>query len=251
MINAVIVDDELRARETIRQILTSLCPHVKIVGEAESVESGFNVISQQKPDAVFLDMQMNDGTGFDLLKRFPTINFKFVIVTAFQEFAIRAFKFSAIDYLLKPLDPTELVSAVEKLEKTQHTEEINQNFKTFIENSQAPEGKPQKIILRSAETVDVVNIMKIVRCESQSNYTNFYLTDGTKIMVSRTLKEYDDLLSSSGFLRVHQSHLVNIQFIKTYKRFPESHITLSDNTYLPVAVRKRELVEEMLKKKRS
>ncbi len=251
MITAVIVDDELRARETIGQILTSYCPTVKIIGEADGVESGFNQITIKKPDVVFLDIQMDDGTGFDLLKKFATINFKFVIVTAFQDFAIRAFKFSAIDYLLKPIDPAELVHAVNKLKETQHIEEINQNFKTFIENSQSPEGNPQKIILRSTDSVDVVDVMKIVRCESQSNYTIFYLTGGTKIMVSRTLKEYDDLLSSSGFLRVHQSHLVNIHFIKSYKRFPESQIVLTDNSKLPVAVRKRELVEQMLKKKRS
>lgn len=251
MINAVIVDDEIRARETIRQMLKSCCPNVNITGEADSVASGFEIINKIKPDAVFLDIQMNDGTGFDLLKKFPSINFKFVVVTAFEEFAIKAFKFSAIDYLLKPVDPVDLVNAVEKLQETQLSDEINQNFKTFIENLQAPEGKPNKIILRSTDSVDVVDIEKVIRCESQSNYTNFHLADGTRILVSKTLKEYDDLLSSSGFLRVHQSHLVNIKFIKLYKRFPESHILLTNNTYIPVAVRKRELVEEMLKKRRS
>lgn len=246
MITAVIIDDESRAREAIRTMLNGFCPNINVVGEADGVETGFKQIQQLNPEAVFLDIQMPDGSGFDLLKRFPSIDFKFVIITAYQEFAVKAFKFSAIDYLLKPIDPSDLINAVDKLKETLLDEEINQRFKTFIENTQVSEGSPNKIILKTFDSVMVAETGKILRCESQNNYTLFFFTDGSKVLVSRTLKEYEELLSSSGFLRIHQSHLVNLKFIKGYKRFPESQITLSDETKLPVAIRKRELVESIL-----
>jgi len=249
MITAIIVDDEARARETIRKMLSSFCPQVSVIGEGFSVESGYSIINQLKPDAVFLDIEMPDGTGFDLLKKFPSIDFKFVFITAYQEFAVKAFKYSAIDYILKPIDPSDLVKAVEKLNEIRYSDEINQKFKTLVENAEMPEGKSNKIILKTFESVIVVHTDSIIRCESQSNYTLFYFTDSTKVLVSKTLKEYDDLLSSSGFLRVHQSHLVNLKFVKNYKRFPDSQIFLSDGTTIPVAVRKRELVEEIVKKR--
>lgn len=249
MVTAVIIDDEVRARETIQKMLNGFCPSVNIIGEANGVESGFNLINELKPEVVFLDIQMPDGTGFDLLKKFTTISFKFIIITAYQEFAVKAFKFSAIDYLLKPIDPSDLISAVGKIQETIRSEEINQKFQTFIENTQVSEGNPHKVVLKTFDSVIVVETKKIVRCESQNNYTFFYLTDNQKILVSRTLKEYDDMLSSTGFLRIHQSHLVNLKFVKNYKRFPESHIVLSDGTQIPVAIRKRELVENILKNK--
>jgi len=230
-------------------MLNGFCPQVKIVGEASSVETGYSLINELKPEVVFLDIQMPDGSGFDLLKKFPSIDFKFIIITAYQEFAVKAFKFSAIDYLLKPMDPTDLINAVERLKETLHDEEINQKFQTFIENTQSSTGNPSKIILKTFDSVMVVETNRIVRCESQNNYTFFYFSDNTKLLVSKTLKEYEELLSSSGFLRTHQSHLVNLNFVKNYKRYPESHINLTDGTKIPVAIRKRELIEDILKNK--
>lgn len=247
MITAAIIDDEDRARETILKILNGFCPHIKVIGEAHSVESGYRLITELKPEVVFLDIQMPDGTGFDLLRKFPSIDFKFVIITAYQEFAIKAFKFSAINYLLKPIDPSDFVNAVEKLQETRRSEEINQKFQTFIENTESPEKNPHKVILKTFDSVMVVETKRIIRCESQNNYTLFFFSDYSKVLVSKTLKEFDDMLSSSGFLRTHQSHLVNLNFVKSYKRYPESHIYLTDGTQIPVAIRKRELVENILK----
>lgn len=244
---AIIIDDEALARDAIFNMLKLFCPKVQVVAQAYDVESGFKAIEQYKPDVVFLDIQMPDGTGFDLLKKFSTIKFKIIFITAHQEFAIKAFKFSALDYILKPVDPSDLISAVEKLYESIHEEEVDKKFQTFIENFQDHEKLPLKIILKTLDSVVVAEVDKVVRCESDNNYTMFYFDDGSKILVSRTLKEFDDMLSPSGFFRSHQSHLVNLKFIAKYNRFPESHVVLNDGSKIPVSVRKRDLLTELLK----
>ena len=248
MTTAVIIDDEAPARDALNSMLQHFCPNVKVIGQAHNVESGYNLILSQKPEVVFLDIQMPDGTGFDLLNKFSTINFKFIIVTAYQEFALQAFRFSAIDFLLKPIDPNELIMAVEKLNETIREEEINQKFQTLIENIQPEAKAPQKIILKTFESVLVVNREEIIRCESHNNYTMFYFANKPKVLVSTTLKEFDDMLSPSGFFRTHQSHLVNLNYVQNYRRFPESVVVLMDGTTIPVSVRKRELLTTLLKK---
>jgi two-component system, LytTR family, response regulator len=248
MISAVIIDDEAPARNALSNMLNMFCPNVQVVGQAYDVESGINLIRQQKPEVVFLDIQMPDGTGFDLLKKFPVIDFKFVIVTAHQEFAIKAFKFSAIDYILKPIDPNELIVAVEKLDESLKENETNKRFEVFIDNFQDSKQEPTKVVLKTHETVVVADIEKILRCESHNNYTMFYFTDKSKILVSRTLKDFEDMLSSSGFFRSHQSHLVNLRYVEKYNRYPESHLLLNDECSIPVSVRKREIILELLKK---
>lgn len=249
MMTAVIVDDESLARESLLNMLKLFYPNVEVVGEAQNVSTGVETIKRLNPDVVFLDVQMPDGSGFDLLSHFPSINFKFVIITAYQEYAIKAFKFSAIDYILKPIDPADLINAIEKLYETIREEETNSKFQTFIENIKINEKEPQKILLKTLEELVVANVKSIIRCESHNNYTMFYFTDRPRVLVSKTLKEYEDLLSGSGFFRVHQSHLVNLSYVKKYNRFPESYISLNTNEQIPVAVRKRNVLLELLKKK--
>ncbi len=249
MITAVIIDDESRAREVIKSMICMYCPNIHIVGESDSVEGGYSIVVEKKPKLVFLDIQMPDGTGFDLLKRFDPINFKFVIITAYQEYAVRAFRFSAIDYILKPLDPAELMKATEKIEETFRYEDINQQFRTFEENINSYSEQPRKIVLKTHDSILVVDTLNIVRCESRNNCTQFTFTNQEGVIVSKTLKEFEDLLTTSGFVRTHQSHLVNLSFIKHYKRFPESHIVLHDGTQIPVSIRKRDIVTMLLKDK--
>lgn len=244
---AIIIDDEALARDVILNMLKLYCPKVQVVAQAFDVESGVATINQYKPEVVFLDIQMPDGSGFDLLKRFSTIKFKFIFITAYQEYAIKAFKFSALDYILKPVDPSDLIAAVDKLYESIQEEDVDKKFQTFIENFQDHNKLPQKIILKTLDSVVVAEVNKVVRCESDNNYTMFYFDDGSKILVSRTLKEFDDMLSPSGFFRSHQSHLVNLKFVSKYNRFPESHILLTNGTKIPVAVRKRDLLNELLK----
>ncbi len=247
MISAVIIDDEVLARESLLSMIKLFCPTIEVVGQAHNVESGIEVIQKMAPDVAFLDIQMPDGSGFDLLMQFKTINFKFVFITAYEEYAIKAFKFSAIDYILKPVDPTDLVNAVEKLDETIREEDTNHKFRTFIDNIKANKYNPQKILLKTFDALVVVEINSIIRCESQSNYTLFNFSNRPKILVSKTLKEYEDLLSGSGFFRVHQSHLVNLNFVKKYNRFPESHIILTTGEVIPVSVRKRDVLLELIK----
>lgn len=249
MMTTVIVDDEALARETLHNMLKLFYPNLEVIGEADSVASGVEIVRKLNPDVVFLDIQMSDGSGLDLLSQFESISFKFVIITAYQEYAIKAFKFSAIDYILKPIDPADLINAIEKLYETIREEETNSKFQTFIENIKINEKEPQKLLLKTLNELVVANVKSIIRCESQNNYTMFYFTDRPKILVSKTLKEYEDLLSSSSFFRVHQSHLVNLLHVKRYNRFPESRIILSTNEIIPVAVRKRAVLLELLKKK--
>lgn len=249
MIRAVIVDDEPKARETIISMLAIYCPTVKVVGQAWSVETGYNLINDVKPEVVFLDIQMPDGSGFDLLKKFSDIFFRFVIITAYQEHAIKAFKFSAIDFILKPIDPGDLLNSVEKLSEQIQSEVINQKFSAFIENIESPSGVPKKILLKTVESAIVADTETIIRCESQNNYTLFYFSNKTKLLVSKTLKEFEELLSSSGFIRTHQSHLVNLKYVTSFNNHPESHLVLIDGIKIPVAVRKRETVEGIVKKR--
>ncbi len=249
MLSAVIIDDEKSARVLLEKMLELYCPTIKVIGQAEGVASGVEAIRTLEPDVVFLDIQMLDGTGFDLLKEFSYINFKYIFVTAYQEYAVKAFKFSAIDYILKPVDSTDLINAVEKLNKSVLSDDVNKRFGAFIENIQWHEDDPQKIVLKTAESVVVAEKDSIVRCESINNCTMFYFTDRPKVMVSRTLKEFDDLLAGSGFVRIHQSHLVNLAFVEKYKRYPESHVILTDGETLPVAVRRRELLQNWQKQK--
>ncbi|MDD4385672.1 MAG: LytTR family DNA-binding domain-containing protein [Bacteroidales bacterium] len=251
MISAVIIDDEKLAREALANMLKMFCPDVNLIGEADGVESGVETIRRLEPDAVFLDIQMPDGSGFDLLKEFASISFKFVFITAYQEYAIQAFKYSAIDYILKPIDPIDLVAAVEKLHESVLNEDTNKKFQAFIENIQWHEKNPQKIVLKTFDTVIVAEKESIIRCESENNYTMFYFTDKPKVLVSKTLKEFDVLLSSSGFFRVHQSHLVNLNFVAKYNRFPDSHVELTQGQIIPVSVRKRELLVTLLKQRTS
>jgi len=248
MLKAVVVDDETKAREALIAMLGLYCPTVKIVGQAWNVQSAFDLITQTQPDVVFLDIQMPDGSGFDLLSKFQHVFFKFIIVTAYQEHAIRAFKFSAIDFILKPIDPTELDQAVEKLAETIKEHEQNLKLSAFASNIQDENKQSQKVLLKTNDSIEVVEFGSIIRCESQNNYTLFFFNDRPKLLVSKALKEFEELLTGSGFLRTHQSHLVNVNYISNYIKQPDTHLILKDGTKIPVAVRKRETVGEVIRK---
>lgn len=250
MLKAIVVDDETKAREALISMLNFYCPSVKVIGQAWNVQSAYALINETRPDAVFLDIHMPDGSGFDLLKLFSNISFKYIIVTAYQEHAIRAFKFSAIDFILKPIDPTELELAVEKLSDAIKEEEQNLKLRAFINNINDESHQSQRILLKTSESIEVVELSSIIRCESLNNYTMFYFTNRPKLLVSRTLKEFEELLSDSGFIRTHQSHLVNGSYISTYIQKPESLIVLFDGSKIPVAVRKRDTIESILRKRK-
>lgn len=245
MIRAVIIDDEINNQELISNLLKSYADNVHVVGLAGSVEKAYKVILEQNPDLIFLDIQMPDGTGFDLLKKFDKINFKIIFVTAHQEFAIEAFKYSALDYILKPLAPANLLASVKKMEDTISSEELNLKLKTLLNNIAEPIKNKKKIVLKTMERIYSVDLDDIIRFESDGGYTKVYLLDGKRIMVSKTMKEFDDLLLEAGFLRVHHSHLINMNHLFCFEK-TEGHVVMKDDSIVPVSNRKKDHLMELL-----
>ena len=214
---AVIVDDEQDCRASLLQFITEHLPNVQVVGLANSVATGIENIELHQPDIVFLDIQLGDGTGFSLLKQLDgRINFHLIFTTAYDEFALKAFRFSAIDYLLKPIDPQELKEAVMKVAPK---EKIENFIRTEFLSHALEEKQITKIVIPGVENYQIVNISDIVRCESDSNYTTIYLVSGERITTSKTLKEYDQLLPTPLFFRSHKSHLINTNYINRVAKF--------------------------------
>lgn len=239
MIRTVIIDDEFLVRSLIRDILKEFCPIVEVVGEAGGVESGLNLISLNQPDLVLLDIKMEDGSGFDLIQRYHGEPFKVIFVTAYEEYAIRAIKLSAVDYILKPISPEELKVAVEKAVTLLATDQ-QLKMKTLLGNigNSLPDDK--KIVLKTHDKLHYIIIHDILYCESDSSYTKFYLSDQTSVMVSRTLKEFEDILTGYGFYRPHKSFLINLRHIKAFEKSDGGYVILSDKSMVPVSDKKKE-----------
>ena len=239
MMRAVIIDDVENIRKKHVGMIHKLCPTVHIIAEANDVASGITAINKHLPDLVFLDIDLPDGTGFDLLQQLQSIFFKVIFITGFQDFAIKAFKFSAIDYLLKPIDPAELISAIKKAEEINKIELLELKYTTLFSNLERPKNL-QKILLKTSDKIFSVNIQDIVHCTSDKNYTTFYFINAPKVLVSTTLKEYENMLSQHDFFRVHQSHLINMNYFDHFIKANGGTIVLKDKTHIPLATRKRE-----------
>lgn len=242
---AIIIDDEKNCSELTLNLLRHYCPQVQVVTIASSVEEGYASITKYKPELVFLDVQMQDGTGFDLLNCFTVVDFKIVFTTAHHEYALNAFKRSAVDYLLKPLSPPDIIGAVAKAEMFFLNGDWNTQIKTLLGNVAEPLAQRQKIVLKTLERIYSLALHDIIRFHSEGSYTEVFLKDGKKIVVSRQLKEFDELLGNNGFLRVHQSHLINVDFIFCYEK-SENSVTMKDESLVPVSVRKKELLLNVL-----
>lgn len=238
----VIVDDEESGRETLRNFLTKYCNRVEIVAEANGVASGIGQIVLHKPDLVFLDVQMQDGTGFDLLSGLSERKFQVVFVTSYDQYALQAFRFSAADYLLKPVDPDQLIEAVEKVRSNIEKKEITSKLDVLVSNV----NRLEKIALPAMDGIRFVNIEDIVRCESDDNYTMFFMKSGESIVVSKTLKEYELMLKGMRFCRVHKSYLVNLKYISRYVPGDGGYLILEDGSHVDVSRRKKETLLEML-----
>jgi two-component system LytT family response regulator len=247
MIKTIIIDDEDNARDTIENMLKTYCPEVEVIGTAGSVKEGKKVLNKEKPELVFLDIKMGDGTGFDLLRKLGKVDFFVIFVTAFEEFAIRAIKFSALDYILKPIDPDELISAVEKAKGIIVKDSMELRLDALYDNLDMFATNNKKIVLKTTGSVHLVNLKDIVRCESEKNYTHFFTIEDEKITVSKTLKEFNDLLNDYSFYRVHQSHLVNLEHVKRYEKQDGGFLIMDDNSSVPVSFRKKEDLMKLFK----
>jgi len=246
MIKAIIIEDEKMSRETLRRLLEKYCPTVEVVAEADGYRKGIEEIRKFKPDVIFLDIQMPDGSGFRLLEELDEIDFEIIFTTAFDQFAIKAIKYSALDYLLKPIIPQDLAEAITRVEKKKAEKTRKKNLEVISQGTEMNDERSQKIVLSTSEMIHVISVDDIIRCESDNYYTYFYFVDGRKLLVSKTLKENEELLSQYDFIRPHKSHLINVKYIKSYVRQEGGHILMSDGTRIPVSRRKKDKMMEII-----
>lgn len=231
---AIIVDDEPAIRNTISTLLSEGFPEIVVSGQAGSVEEGFKAVKQDEPDLLFLDVELPDGLGFDLLKRLSPVRFRTIFITGHQEYAVKAIKVSALDYILKPIDKDELAAAIEKAREIISQEEEQLKLLALSENLESKKTL-KRIILRTSEALQLISVSEIIRAEAESNYTHFFLSGGKHIMVSRTIKEYEAMLVGSGIIRVHQSHLVNLNHIDKFLKHDGGFLQMKDSTTVPVS----------------
>ncbi len=244
MVNAVIIDDEAHLREMISNMLVDSFPEINIAGEADSVSSGIEIIEKTSPDLIFLDIEIKEGEGFDILKKVKNRSFKIIFITAFNDFAIKAIKFSAIDYILKPIDQNEFVSAVKRALAEIEKPILQKQIENFFDNFHSLQNK--KLVLRTSENIHIVNVNDIVRCESDNSYTTFFINDGEKVMVSKSIKEYTELLNEYGFIRPHQSHLVNLNFVSRLDKTDGGFLIMKDGNEIPVSTRRKQNLLQIL-----
>jgi len=243
MINALIIDDEANCIELVSNLIELSDSKIKIIATANSVETGYRAILEHKPDLVFLDVQMQDGTGFDLLNRLNGIALKVIFITAHEQFAINAFKYSAIDYLLKPISPIDFMTALNKVKETISNDDLRLQLKTLSYNIIQSTNK--KIVLKTLDKIYAVQASDIIRMESEGSYTTVYLVDGKKVTVSKLIKDFEELLSENGFIRVHQSHLINMSHLFYYEK-SEHMVFMKDESSVPVSSRKKEQVMKLI-----
>ncbi len=239
MLRTLIIDDEQPVRESLLELLHANCPNVKVVGQAGSVKSGVEAVFEHHPDLILLDIKMGDGTGFDLLEQIEPAECKVIFITAYNEYAIKAIKFSALDYLLKPVDSAELTEAVNRADNLV-LKELKTQYETLVHNLNTDDRAKKKIILKTLDNVYLVKVSDILYCESDGRYVSIYLQFGEKILVSNSLKFYQDILSELGFYRIHKSFLINLEHIIRFEKSEGGYIILTNNLKVPVASRKRE-----------
>lgn len=246
-VKTLIVDDEQDAVSFIGSIIREYCPKLEVIGTANSAKEGVQFILEKQPELVFLDVEMPHGSGFDLLAQFPKKMFDVVFITAFNQYAMKAIKFSAVDYILKPINISEFIEAVEKvIEKRNSSSNQDINYVELLENLKS--ARPAKLAIPTSEGMEYLNTKEIIRIEADRSYCWFYMLNGKKHLVSKNLKEYQDLLGDRNFFRSHNSHLINLEFVKKYVRQEGGYIEMTDGSQIPVSRIKRDLFLQQMAK---
>lgn len=245
-INTIIIDDEQNNVENIATLLSRYCPEFEIRGTANSAAEGLELIELQKPDLVLLDIQMPGGSGFDLLNSLMSVRFEVIFITAYDQYGIQAIKFSALDYLLKPIDIGEFKKAMGKAKVRIQEREASKNIENLLEYLKAGSKEVPKIALPTFKETVYVRINQILRCEAEDNYTTFYLQNTEKITVCKTLKDFSDLLKPHNFVRTHQSHLVNLNYVKSLLKEDGGTLLLENLEKVPISRQNRDLVKSKL-----
>jgi len=248
MLRTVVIDDEPNARQVVKNIIELYCELTIVVGEAENVHDGVKMINELKPDLVLLDIKMPDGTGFDLLKSVNIINFHFIFITAFEEYAIQAIKQSALDYIVKPINTNELISAIEKANLTsiKKDEQISK-LDTLSYNEENVKGNT-RLVLNTQDSIYVVEVSEIISCKADKNYTEVNVLNKKKLVISKTLKDFEGMLKGCGFFRTHQSYLINLNYINYYEKGLGGTIIMQDNSRIPVSSRKKDVFLQLMAK---
>ncbi len=246
MYKIVIIDDQEKAKNILINIISEFCTNITIAGIADGVESGIEIINKINPDIVILDVEMNDGTGFDLLSKLTNRNFALVFSTGHNDFAIKAFKYNAIDYVLKPVDPDELILAIEKAKQEVDAKFKNNAIDNLLQTFKAVNNN-DKLVLKTSTEINIVKISEIIHCEASGSYTKF-ITENGNILVSKNLKEYEEILKDHNFFRSHQSHIVNLNYMLKYVKSDGGRLIMKNGSEIPVAVRKKEALLSIIEK---
>lgn len=242
----IIIEDEEQAVSALLAEINRNCPDLEIVGTAGKIQDAITLIENTNPELVFLDIQLTDGLGFEILKHFDKSSFQVIFTTAYSQYAINAIKFNALDYLLKPISGTDLKEAVSKI-KSKSKNDIQIQIENFIKN-QSLQNQNKKIALQTTQGIFIHEIQTILKCTSEGNYTHVHFTDGKKVLISKPLKDFEDMLCSYGFERIHNSHIINLNHLCSYIFKDGGYVIMSDKSTLPVSKRKKASLMEFLSK---
>ncbi|MBS1918405.1 MAG: response regulator transcription factor [Bacteroidetes bacterium] len=240
MINVVIIDDEPKNIRILKRMLAEFCPEVNVVAEGKDVQEAEDVLKQYKPSLVFLDIEMPYGNAFDLLNKLMPVSFEIIFITAFNEYALKAFKYSAVDYLLKPVSIHELKMAVEKATERINSRHANYELQNLLQNMERKDESKKKIAMPSKEGLIFIATENIIRCEASGGYTHVFTSEHGKIITSKNIKEYEMILPENIFYRIHYSHIVNLKQIKKYHRGRGGYVEMKDGILIDVAVRRKD-----------
>jgi two-component system LytT family response regulator len=246
MIKTIIVDDEQHCIDRLKDLLqTGYANSVDLAGSFRSVAEGYKAMNEIRPELIFLDVQIHEKTGFDLLREIGRTDFEVIFTTAYDKFAVQAFKFSALDFLLKPVDRDDLKLAMDKYYARRKKDTENKSLEVLLHNIKPQGGFPGRIMVPTSSGFEIFDVADIIRCESDINYTTIYLKNKQKLVVAKTLKEFEEMLMEHRFFRIHNSHLVNLAYIKSYNRGKGGSVTLTDGMELEVSTRRK---DDFLKK---
>lgn len=242
----LIIDNEAPIREGLRLQLETYFPEMQALQEATGVATGYAAIENFQPDIVFLDVEMDDGTGLDLLKKLGNYDFQLIFITAHNKYAVDAFKFSAIDFLLKPIDADDLMTSLEKAVSNLENKNLKDQIQVLNDSMNTISLEQKKIVLKDKDSIYFIKVNDIIRCHAEGPYTEFYITNGKKIIISKNLKEYEEMLEPFGFVRAHHSHLINIRKIIRFDKTDGGNLIMENNDEVPVSQRKKEHLMEII-----
>ena len=246
MIRIALVEDHAAARRNLIAILTQLLPQATILWEASSVAEAREHLNQATPELLFLDVELPDGKGFDVLNALPHVDFSVIFTTSHEQYALQAIKYSAVDYLLKPLDPDEVEQAIDRARVQFSKEDAAKKMKVLLQNTKRSPDDLGKLALRDKYGIQIVALKDVIRLEANGGYTTFHVDGAHPIMVSKTLKEYSQLLPETHFFRCHQSHLVQLEYLQRYDKREGDLLILTDGSRIPLALRKRDALLKIL-----